>query len=268
VPVTAVVAALAAGAAVWLLLPVGASREPVPGAELGAGALVLPRTVGSTLLGAVVVGVLVAVADGTTLALALIVCAAAAATWHLIGRGRRRREAQQRADRVVELCEALAGELGAGQPPLVALRRCVEVWPDVEPAASAGELGADVPRALRRLSRLPGAAGLAEVAGAWQVSESAGGSLAPALARVADAARRRRVTQHLVASELASAQATARLVAVLPVGVLGMGSGIGGSPWPFLLGTPAGLGCLTAGLALAYAGLLWIERIATAAVDP
>ncbi len=92
--------------------------------------------------------------------------------------------------------------------------------------------------------------------------------MAIALSRVADASRRRRATQHLVASELASAQATARLVAGLPVLVLVMGSGLGGDPWAFLLATPAGLVCLAAGLLLVYAGLAWIERVAVAAVDP
>jgi len=169
---------------------------------------------------------------------------------------------------VVEVCEALAGELRAGQPPLTALRHCVEVWPALETVATAGELGADVPRSLRRLARLPGASGLTEVAGAWQVSQGSGGTMAPALSRVADASRRRRATRHLVASELGSAQATARLVAVLPVAVLAMGSGLGGDPWAFLLTTPPGIACLASGLLLAYAGLAWIERIAVAAVDP
>jgi tight adherence protein B len=167
---------------------------------------------------------------------------------------------------VVEVCEALAGELRAGQPPLPALRHCAEVWPPLVEAATAAELGSDVVRALHRLAEAPGAAGLHEVAAAWQVSQRSGGTMAPALGSVADSARRRRATERLVASELASAQATARLIAVLPVVVLAMGAGLGGDSWGFLLTTPAGIGCLAAGLALAFLGLSWIERIATSAV--
>jgi tight adherence protein B len=65
-----------------------------------------------------------------------------------------------------------------------------------------------------------------------------------------------------VATELASAQATARLLAVLPVAVLLLGNGLGGDPVGFLLSSPGGLVCLVAGLSLEYAGLAWLTRIA------
>jgi tight adherence protein B len=163
----------------------------------------------------------------------------------------------------VEVCEALVGELRAGQPFVASLEHCVDLWPELAPVGAAARLGADVPAALRRLADAPGAEGLAELASAWQVSERSGAGLAAALAQVARTARTRQATRLLVQGELASAQATARLVAVLPVASLAMSAGIGGDPWHFLLGTPVGLVCLGGGVLCAFAGLLWIDRIAS-----
>ncbi|HEX6247925.1 MAG TPA: type II secretion system F family protein [Nocardioidaceae bacterium] len=251
-------AAVLAAAAVWLMLPTvpRARRGPTPGG--GRSAAVAAASVG--------VGGLVVLLDGVTLGLGLILAGALAGGAWLLQRGRLRRAALERSDRVVEACEALAGELRAGQPPLIALRHAGDVWPELRPVVAAAELGADVPTAFRAVAVLPGAGGLDEVAAAWQVSAGSGGTLSVALGRVADSARRRRATEQLVASELASAQATARLVAVLPVAVLAVGSGLGGDPWEFLLGTPAGLVCLGSGLALGLAGLAWIERISASVV--
>ena len=201
--------------------------------------------------------------DGRRLALALVCLGCLTAVASLARRARLAKRAERRQLGVVEVCEALVGELRSGQPLLTSLEHCVEVWPDFEPAAAAARLGADVPAALRRLGETPGAEDLVEIAAAWQVSERSGARLAAALSQVADTARERQATRHLVRGELASAQATARLVALLPLGSLAMSAGIGGDPWHFLLGTLPGVGCLGLGAACAFAGLVWIDRIAT-----
>jgi len=118
-----------------------------------------------------------------------------------------------------------------------------------------------VPGTLRSLAARPGAGQLRTVAAAWQVAHRSGAGLAGALAMAADRLRDDRATARVVATEMAAAHATARLLAALPVGVLLLGDGLGGDPVGFLLGTTPGLVCLCSGLALEYAGLRWLARI-------
>ena len=198
--------------------------------------------------------------------LALVVAGAAAGAHGLWRRRRRRRAAEVVAGQVQETCELLAGELAAGRPPGEALDRAAAAWPPLRPAAEAFRVGADVPAALRDIAtELEGARDLRIVAAAWQVAHRTGQGLASAVDRVAESLRAAGSTRRLVAGELASARATARLVAGLPVLALAMGSGAGGDPWGFLLGSPAGLACLAGGLAFGLAGLWWIEAIAAEA---
>ncbi|HET7357192.1 MAG TPA: type II secretion system F family protein [Nocardioidaceae bacterium] len=226
-------------------------------------ALAPPRRRGGA--GLVLVGCCGAVAvwlHGQTLALALIAAAGLAGVGRLLARTRAARGAADQELRVVELCEALAGELRAGQPPVRGLEHCAVTWPELDPVAAAVRLGADVPAALRRAAGWPGAERLRDLAAAWQVSAGSGTGLAAASTRVAESVRHRHATRSLVAGELASARATAWLVALLPLVSLALGAGMGGDPWRFLLETTPGLVCLAAGLALALAGLAWVDRIA------
>jgi tight adherence protein B len=253
-----VTATLLAGVVTWLLLPADCGHVvPRTGRVLrlraGPASGVLLAGFGASL---------VAVLDGRRLMLALVVLGSVAAAGSLLRRARAARLAEARRGLVVDVCEALVGDLRAGGPPTSCLEHCLDLWPDLEPVVAAGRLDVDVPTALRRLATKPGAEGLGEIASAWQVSERTGAGLAASLAQVAATARERQSTRLLVRGELASAQATARLVAGLPVASMAMSAGMGGDPWHFLLDTPAGVTCLGLGVAFAFAGLWWIDRIA------
>jgi tight adherence protein B len=244
------VAVLAVAAAAWLLCPppaVTTRRTPGRGVVLAAPAaaclLLLPPRVVPPLL---------------VLAPALLM---GRALWR---RREEARAAEADALRTVEVCDLLAAELAAGRTPEAALDEAAEAWQALRPVADAARLGSDVPAAFAVVADRPGASGLRLLGAAWAVSHRTGAGLRSCTRRVAATVRADQATRQVVAGELASARATARLMAGLPVVALLMGSGAGGNPWAFLLGTPWGLACLAAGLALGLAGLWWIELIARA----
>lgn len=247
---------LAAGAtcaATWLLVPgrsgVASARRRTPArAVVGVGG------------GAVVVGL---VGGTPRLAALAVVVGAAALVGQQLWRARAARlVAVATSARVLETCESLAAELGAGRSPGTALDHAVHDWPELAPVGEAHRVGADVPTAWRALAEHPGAGDLRVVAAAWQVAHRTGEGLADTLDRVALGLREAQTTRRVVEGELASARATAKLVAALPVLALSMGNGAGADPWAFLLTHPVGLGCLALGLAFALAGLAWIEALA------
>jgi tight adherence protein B len=186
----------------------------------------------------------------------------------LARRARQRRVVGLRRCEAQGFCEDLAAELAAGLPAGRSLDSATARRPGYERVAAAHRLGGSVPDALRELAGDPGAEDLRLVAAAWQVGQHSGAGLAVTLAGVAGSIRERQSTRRVVESELASARATARLVAGLPLLTLALGSGAGGNPYAFLLLSPLGLACLAGGLALGFAGLAWIEAIAAGVEGP
>ncbi|GCD44040.1 type II secretion system F family protein [Streptomyces paromomycinus] len=173
------------------------------------------------------------------------------------------RERERRGAAVIELCEAVAGELRAGRQPGQALTAAGAAGFGEAGAAvtAAARFGGDVPAALRAAGRLPGAEGLAGVAACWQVAVDGGAGLAAGLERIATALRAERDQRDDLRAQLAGPRATALMLALLPAGGLAMGSALGADPLGVLLHTPAGWACLLAGGLLEGCGIVWTARI-------
>lgn len=197
------------------------------------------------------------------LILALTACLVATFVTRVVRDGRSRRRAGARSTAVAESIGLMAAELRAGNLPQRVLAGLAPDFEFLAPAARAADLGGDVPAALLDASNEPGAELLAELSGAWYVADRAGAPLARILDRLEQTAREDLEIEREVQSGLAPARATGRLMAVLPLFGLALGSGMGGDPVAILTSTLPGALCLAAGSALACAGVAWVERIAT-----
>lgn len=193
------------------------------------------------------------------------VAAVAVVASSFVQRHRAARASSELGVRVAATVELLAAELRTGVLPAVALRGACDDLPDLRPVAEVAARGGDVPAALDVVSRTPGADDLADVAAAWRVADRAGAPVADVLDHVVEALRADHDLAREVRAECSSARATARLLAVLPLLGLGLGSGLGGDPVHVLTGTLPGVLCLAAGCALAATGLAWVERLTTRA---
>lgn len=191
----------------------------------------------------------------------------------LVGRWERKRRAraavERREDAVIELCASVAGELRSGRLPSGALLAAGAGKLGAEGSAllAAARFGGDVPGALHRAARLPGADGLRGAAACWQVSADGGAGLADGLDRVADALRAERDQRDELRSQLAGPRSTATVLALLPAFGLLLGTAMGADPLRVLLHSPAGLGCLVAGGLLEWAGLAWVAHLVRTAEE-
>lgn len=187
----------------------------------------------------------------------------------LVRRARRagaaRRARERRADAVIALCGALAGEVRAGRQPGEALLGASHDSGGLGRAQAvvlaAARFGGDVPGALTDAARRPGAEGLLGLAACWRVAVDRGAGLAAGLDRLEGALRAERDQRADLRAQLAGARSTAVLLAGLPVLGLLLGTALGADPLHVVLHTGAGLGCLLVGGVLEGVGLWWVLRI-------
>ncbi|MCX4763878.1 type II secretion system F family protein [Streptomyces sp. NBC_01275] len=179
--------------------------------------------------------------------------------------GRARRAREGRADAVIALCGALAGEVRAGRQPGEALQRAAQDSGGLGPAQAtvlaAARFGGDVPRALAAAARQPGADGLLGLAACWRVAVDQGAGLASGLDRLEGALRAERDQRADLRAQLAGPRSTAVMLAGLPILGLLLGAALGADPLHVLLHTGPGLGCLLVGGALEAVGMWWALRI-------
>ena len=152
-----------------------------------------------------------------------------------------RRAARRRAvgarSRSLDHLNSLAADLRAGLAagPLVALRGPAAL--DVDP----------------RLAELTSAV--------WRLAEQTGAPAADLVERIEADARSSDRSRATAAAQAAGAQATALLLAALPLGGIALGYGIGVDPLEVLLGTPLGGACAVGSVLLQAGGLLWADRL-------
>ncbi len=238
--------------------------------RLGTAIPSAPRT--SLALGVVLVGAvgvsLVPQVSGPGVLVGLTAAGVSTFIGLQLRRARARARIERRRGEVGELFGLMAAELRAGALPYRLLVGLVDDFGFMAPAARAVELGGDVPAALQEASTARGRESLRDLAGAWHVAERSGAPLADVMERLEQSARADRDLARDVASGVAPARATGRLMAALPVIGLVLGSGMGGDPVAVLTTTWVGALCLLGGCALACAGMAWIEHIADSVDEP
>jgi tight adherence protein B len=178
-------------------------------------------------------------------------------------------EARRGADVLPEAVDALARAIRAGAPPTAAVRAAAAGAPRTvadgfAAIASAVDRGLPLTDALDGWAREDGPPGADLVATAVAVTARAGGDPGRALAAVADTLRERRALRREVLALSSQARLSAAVIAVAPVAFAAVAGVADDSTGRVLLGSPLGLACLAAGLALDAAGWWWMDRITKA----
>jgi tight adherence protein B len=214
---------------------------------------------------AVLVGAVAALLSTPLVAALAGGCAALAARAELRRRAAVREEARLAA--LGEALTALGAELRGGRSLDEATRAAVAACADPDSggalarAVRAPEDGAGEPVDAGELGRA-----LGRVAAAARLSARTGCSLAAVVGAVEDDLRARSRQRLELRSATAGSQASAALLAGLPVLGLGMGAGVGADPWQVLTTTVPGQALLVAGVGLEVAGLAWSARLVRRAV--
>jgi len=179
----------------------------------------------------------------------------------LVHRWKRRSRHDDQRQEIATFLMAFADELSTGLPVTHALQRAGGKYSWLSHTVGSSQSGGDVAAALRADALAVSSSALSGLSAAWQVSAGSGAGLARAAKSLGHSAQQRERMRRELASQMAGPKGTARVLAVLPLVGLILGSGFGGSPVRWLTSTPPGLVVLAVGLILEVLGLIWVRRL-------
>lgn len=178
-----------------------------------------------------------------------------------------RRSWDRRDEQLPPALERLASSVRAGSALAQAFGAMARSTPEplgseLRVTAAEVEHGAGLGTALDRWSaRSDSGSEVRLAAAALGLAADAGGEVARSVDRVAATLRERRELRAEVRSLATQARASAGVLAAAPLAFTALVSSVEPTALTFLLTSPVGLGCLTAGLTLEALGAAWMARI-------
>lgn len=170
---------------------------------------------------------------------------------------RRRRGAPDTGADTATSVQTLAVLLQAGAVPVVAWRHLASIG-DVHAESIVARIDAGAP--LVAAIEAEGGA-WQDLAAAWEVATTVGAPLAEVLRMIAETLRDAASAADDVRIALAEPAGTARLLLWMPFAGLLLGFALGFDTLGVIVGTPAGAGCVIAGLLLVLAARMWTARL-------
>lgn len=170
---------------------------------------------------------------------------------------RRRRGAVDTGADTATSVQTLAVLLQAGAVPVVAWRHLASIG-DIHAESIVARVDAGAPL----VAAIEAEGGSwQDLAAAWEVATTVGAPLAEVLRMIAETLRDAASAADDVRIALAEPAGTARLLLWMPFAGLLLGFALGFDTVGVIVGTPAGAGCVAAGLLLVLAARMWTARL-------
>jgi tight adherence protein B len=157
---------------------------------------------------------------------------------------------------------AFSAEVRAGGSPAVALRHALQPFPQLCPRTQQSlSVQGDVAAALRLDAAESRQREWAALAAVWELTDRRGVSMVAVADRLAEHGRQLAAARRLLNAELAEARATVRVLALLPLIGLALGTLLGANPLHWLVATTPGHVVVVAAVGFEVLGWLWVQAL-------